>query len=48
MLWRTLECFRGSTGERSWEINNLRIVRYKSTLKRYLMEGVWQILERQQ
>lgn len=38
----------GSIGERSWEINNLRIVRHKSTLKRYLMEVVWQILERQQ
>lgn len=38
----------GSIRERSWEINNLRILRHKSTFKKYLVEGVWQILEHQQ
>lgn len=50
ILWRTLECLGGAgdcIGERSWEENNLRIVRHKNALKS-LMEGVWQILEHQQ
>lgn len=28
--------------------NDLRIVRHKNALKKYLMEGIWQILEHQQ
>lgn len=52
MLWRTLECLGGAgnrTGERSWgKKNYLRIVRHKNALKKYLMEGIWQILEHQQ